>query len=180
MDTLYRFGFGALHEWIFARAGFLVVSVIFLATWFAYIVGALYLLPLGKMKSVHARLIYVAEGLFAALFARFGLVEFIRLFIPTTRPYVTLAFTPLIEPVLQLSFPSGHVAVLSALAFVALRTHRKYGLFLLLCAVLVGAARVLVGVHYPMDIIGGLGVGFVAAFLIHTVFQVFLKGNGSR
>jgi membrane-associated phospholipid phosphatase len=103
----------------------------------------------------------------AALLARFVVVELIRLFIQTTRPYEYLSFLPLIDPVNEFSFPSGHVSVLSALAFIAWGTRPAAGAALLFGAVIVGLARVLAGVHWPIDVAGGVFVGAFTALIVY-------------
>jgi|GEM_PF-3028025 len=110
--------------------------------------------------------IYLASLAAAAIVARLALIELVRLFIRTARPYVALSFAPLIDPVHEFSFPSGHVAVLSALAFVAMRVRPAAGAALFAGAVIVGVARVLAGVHWPIDIVGGIVVGLAAAVIV--------------
>jgi undecaprenyl-diphosphatase len=91
------------------------------------------------------------------------------------RPYVALTFAPLIEPVHEYSFPSGHVAVLSALAFTAWRRRPAAGAALFAGAIIVGVARVLAGVHWPIDILGGMAVGAISALLTHLLVEYFSK-----
>ena len=39
----------------------------------------------------------------------------------------------------------------------------------------VGVARVYVGVHFPVDILGGAGVGFLSAFFTKIILKSFQK-----
>ena len=113
--------------------------------------------------------IYVLSLTAAGLLARFVVVEVIRLFIKTTRPYEFLSFLPLIDPVNEFSFPSGHVSVLSALAFIAWGVRPAAGAALLFGAVIVGLARVLAGVHWPIDVAGGVFVGAFTALVVYYI-----------
>lgn len=113
----------------------------------------------------HQFTLFLAQ-LFGAMFlARFVLIPLIRLFVQTVRPYALLGFDPLIGPVMELSFPSAHTAVMAAVAFVVWRFRPSAGAALLLGAVIIGIARVFAGVHWPVDIIGGVFVGGAAALM---------------
>lgn len=62
------------------------------------------------------------------------------------------------------SFPSNHMFIFSSIAFSYLFSpYKKYGIALLFVAWLVGWSRVFVGVHFPLDILGG----FILAFLVN-------------
>jgi undecaprenyl-diphosphatase len=69
-----------------------------------------------------------------------------------------------------LSFPSGHTvtafASATALAFMAPRL----GKWLLLLAALIEVSRVIVGAHYPSDVIAGAALGAACAFLLRRAF----------
>ncbi|WP_433532296.1 lysylphosphatidylglycerol synthase domain-containing protein [Micromonospora sp. CA-263727] len=65
-----------------------------------------------------------------------------------------------------LGYPSGHVAVATALALVAARSGgARWRRLLWLVIVLVAVARVHVGAHLPVDAIGGVLVGWLAVCL---------------
>ncbi len=63
------------------------------------------------------------------------------------------------------AFPSGHTITAFAVAGVlALSTPRIGPRIVLLCgAALVGMSRIAVGVHWPMDVLGGAALGWIAA-----------------
>jgi undecaprenyl-diphosphatase len=63
------------------------------------------------------------------------------------------------------SFPSNYAAVLFALAIAVFVKNRKYGAWLLVLAVISGFGRIYIGIHYPLDILGGAAVGLVATFI---------------
>lgn len=65
------------------------------------------------------------------------------------------------------SFPSDHASGMFAMAFaLILAPLRKTGLVMLGLALLVGWARVYLGVHFPFDILGGCLVGLFSAWLV--------------
>jgi len=67
-------------------------------------------------------------------------------------------------------FPSSHAAVFSAIATALFLIHRRAGVYATLLALTIGTARILAGVHTPLDILGGylLGTacGTIAGFLV--------------
>ncbi len=85
---------------------------------------------------------------------------------------------PLLTSASDSSFPSGHAAGSAAVygtvaVLVALRLGRQWPIVAAsLFAVLVGASRVVLGVHYPTDVLAGLSLGaaWVAAAVVVVSF----------
>jgi undecaprenyl-diphosphatase len=83
------------------------------------------------------------------------------------RPFQTHHVHQLISHAAGQSFPSDHATAAFGLAFaVTAFLSRRWGPLLIALAVLIGFARVYDGIHYPLDIAGGilaaaLGVGAV-------------------
>ncbi|MBI3335808.1 MAG: phosphatase PAP2 family protein [Candidatus Portnoybacteria bacterium] len=102
-----------------------------------------------------------------------------RGFLEVERPFAVLPdITPLIEAsdkALQ-SFPSGHAAVFFALAMFLYFYHKRLGAAYLAGAFLIGIGRVIAGIHWPLDILAGAGLGIFAAYLIRW-FTLGIKRN---
>lgn len=65
------------------------------------------------------------------------------------------------------SFPSGHAARSTMLAVIALGLGPLWlGLSLLIWAPLVGLARIILGVHYPSDVLAGMVLGIIMGVLV--------------
>ena len=76
------------------------------------------------------------------------------------RPFVADADTVrLIPHGADASFPSDHAAVAAAVATVGALAWRRFGPIFIAMAVIIGIARVYVGVHYPLDIVAGWAIG---------------------
>ena len=94
------------------------------------------------------------------------MVEVIRFFYDSSRPFITLVFKPLIDLEISNSFPSGHASVFFALATAVFLFNKKWGYCFFVGAILIGLARIFVGVHWPLDIAGGLAVGILSVLLV--------------
>lgn len=71
------------------------------------------------------------------------------------------------------SFPSGHTALAFAMAISVLVDWKKFGLILLIPALLIGLSRIFVGVHYPADILAGIITAILAVLIIEFIFRKF-------
>ncbi len=60
-----------------------------------------------------------------------------------------------------LGFPSGHAAVATTLALVATSPSGPMRGGALVCALTTGVARLYVGAHLPLDVVGGLATGLI-------------------
>jgi undecaprenyl-diphosphatase len=130
---------------------------------FIAILGALFFAR-GKWRSINGRHGVVAAG-FAALLA-LGVAQVIAHEVMRDRPYVAHPGVHLFVPASSdPSFPSDHATAAFAIAVSIFLRHRKAGLVALVLAVLVSLGRVVVGTHYPSDVLGGAVLGTAAALL---------------
>lgn len=91
----------------------------------------------------------------------------IRRFVNRKRPFEIFGFEPLIEHETGCSFPSKHGTSAFAIAIAMMWVHPLLGCIGILFAVLTGISRIMVGVHYPSDIMGGLGVAMIVSLLTY-------------
>ena len=136
--------------------------ITFAAQYLPFLIGFVVLVSLIQERSRSL----VARVVLAALLA-LATSELIKQFFYTPRPFVVRDLTPLISQPSDGSFPSSHVALLTAVIFSIFSKFRSLSWILLVMAGVVGWGRVAAGVHYPIDIAGGLAVGLVAALLAH-------------
>jgi undecaprenyl-diphosphatase len=78
---------------------------------------------------------------------------------------------PLISASHDPSFPSDHATAAFAIAFGILFVAYRAGLVFLGWATLIALSRVLVGVHYPTDVLASLVVGLGAGFLCARILM---------
>jgi undecaprenyl-diphosphatase len=70
-----------------------------------------------------------------------------------------------ITPSDTFSFPSGHTAAAFVFAFLLMQVNPLFALVAYPWACAIGASRVLLGVHFPSDIVAGATLGTVSAFI---------------
>jgi len=146
-----------------------------------YLVAASMLLVfILRSESAREKLVWMIEALGAAIIARFGIAELIRLFYYRARPFE--AHHEIMQLIVARSgngFPSGHMAFLFAFAVVMWHYHRRTGWCLIAAVALVGVSRIAAGVHYPSDIIGGVVVGMVVGYTMRRLTSKLTSGRFS-
>lgn len=167
--------------------------IIFLANGFSVILmlsGVLYVMyhnegkfsPIENYETFSIRMKEIFVFCTTGVFSWFT-VSFLKTIFQTPRPYEILDITPLFNYGTMDSFPSGHAAVFGALAFGLLFLHRSLGsvLFAIL-SIIVLIARIISGIHFPVDILFGIIVGFLIAFFLHKLFRpiIYKKAISSR
>jgi undecaprenyl-diphosphatase len=105
---------------------------------------------------------------------------------PEQRPFQTHHVHQIIGHANGQSFPSDHATKAFGIALITMAfLSRRWGVAMFLVAVLIGFARVYVGVHYPGDIAGGLLVALIAVGAVVLASEqltskpTHLQGRGS-
>lgn len=86
------------------------------------------------------------------------------------RPFVTEGIMPVVKEI-GYSFPSEHVAVFTGLSIALYFLNKKAGIVLGIFTLFIGVSRVVLGVHYPIDIIGGVGAGAIVGLLLVHIYK---------
>ncbi|MDP1688878.1 MAG: phosphatase PAP2 family protein [bacterium] len=152
--------------------------IIFLGTYLAPVLIVLSLVFVFRHRAFKVRfsiLSFLAMSLIiAAIFVVVG-----RFSINNPRPFIVLNFTPLIDASETHSFPSMHMTLFTSLAFALWFINRKTGYWFLFGAILIGIGRIIAGVHWPIDILGGLLCGALSAYIAYKLFphKEYLKSN---
>lgn len=145
-----------------ATANMLTAAVaVFLAEWF----------PLLLITIVVAYAFFKSNGESARhLLARFFVTPLLvllialaeKMLVSVPRPFVSLDIMPLISVSDPFSaFPSAHAAFFAALAVAVSAVNPRMGKWYACGALIIGIARIAVGVHWPSDVLFGLGLGFL-------------------
>lgn len=91
------------------------------------------------------------------------------------RPFVVDHTVPLLAHAADNGFPSDHALLTAAIAAGIWKSSRPLSAIGWAIAIAVGTARVLAGIHWPMDVIGGLlmavAAGAIGSLAIGTVVR---------
>jgi len=115
---------------------------------------------------------------YAAVFG-IGINLFVSLFYFHPRPFMENIGITLINHVPESSFPSDHTTFMLSIAFtlLLLKNTRNIGFILMLMGVVGGLSRVAAGVHYPLDILGSMGVSMSTGVIVVIFKDTFRQTN---
>ena len=149
--------------------------IVFLAVYFPYlviIIAGLFLLfhhdvfkaenpyQIFLEKKKEILMVFITSG-FAWVVARL-----LKIIIHTPRPFDALSNVTSLFPESGYAFPSGHATFFLALAMSIYFLHKKAGYWFIFFALVIGLARIVAGVHFPIDILGGFVLGGVVAYFV--------------
>jgi len=146
--TIFNFFFS------FSTNPFIAWSALFISNVLIYVfILVAILIPIIKNRDY----IYGAVNLCGA--AGSWIVAYILKHIFTIpRPFVTLHLVPLFMET-GFSFPSSHVTLISTLTVLIWKVNRKLGIVFLVFTILTAFSRMVIGVHYPIDVLSGACFG---------------------
>lgn len=169
MSSLNQSVFQFIHQ--FAGRSVVMDDLgIFFANYLPYLLVLGFLVLTWYERDWRRKLYVFIEGALAVVLARGLVTEIIRFFYYHPRPFDFYNFAPLISESGS-SFPSGHAAFFFALAMVVWYVNRTWGIWYLILSCVNGIARIYVGVHWPLDILGGIAVGVLCALFIRWLLK---------
>lgn len=88
-----------------------------------------------------------------------------------TRPYEVIdGLNILVSPEKSFSFPSGHTCSSFSVAWMYyFQFQKRYGILFMILACLIAVSRLVVGVHYPTDVLGGFAIATIVAVCVDQV-----------
>ena len=95
----------------------------------------------------------------------------IGMFFYRDRPFVSHHVNWLIQHASNASFPSDHATAAFVIATAIWIWRKRDGWIWLFLAAGIALSRIWTGVHYPLDVIGGMAIGTGSAFLVHQLFS---------
>ncbi|MFK8987117.1 undecaprenyl-diphosphatase [Acinetobacter seifertii] len=134
----------------------------------------LFLMILGFLKGREYRVIF-AKTLLMVLLALL-VCNIIEHFYYHPRPFVLHLGHQLVNHVRTTSFPSHHTLTIAVIAFSYLIAgYRKIGILGILCSLLVGWSRIYIGVHYPLDVLGSLGIALILVNITNLILNIIVQ-----
>lgn len=139
---------------------------VFFASYLQYFLIVIFLLLLYFSAYPKRQKIYIFwVTVVSIIVARLGITEIIRFFYHRPRPFFIYQLHTLISEN-GWSFPSGHSAFFFAMAGTIYLYNKKWGVGFFMAALIMNISRIVAGVHYPSDILGGMIVGILVAHII--------------
>lgn len=139
--------------------------IVFFASYLAYILIVIFLaLVFFSRYSGRQKWELVLVAGISAVIARLGITELIRFFYHHPRPYLALPDVHTLFTDSSWSFPSGHATFFFALSTAVYLYHKKWGIGFFIATILITISRVIAGIHYPSDIVGGALIGIAVAY----------------
>lgn len=174
--TIFYFFYNFAHQ-----NSFLDNFFIFLAVYFPYVVvlsAGIFLLFHHEIFKAENPLLALRQKwkeislvFFVGIFAR-SITEILKYLFHADRPFLVLKDVSALFFETGYAFPSGHATFFAALAFAIFFAHKKVGYTFMFFALLIGLARIIAGVHFPIDILGGFIVGFMTSYIINRFIKV--------
>jgi uncharacterized membrane protein YbhN (UPF0104 family)/membrane-associated phospholipid phosphatase len=134
--------------------------------------GSVVAIPVATLLALAARRPRLGRDLAAAGSTAYLLAVALKVIVGRARPEAVLeAVLSRGPPPAGLGFPSGHVAVVAALATAAaphLPRAARRGLWAVVAAVAI--ARIYVGAHLPVDVVGGAALGWTVGASMHLIW----------
>lgn len=162
-ESIFTFFYGFAH---LNRA--LDAAIGFIAVWYGFIILFVLFVYLYRHEDRWQGIKDIVVVLAVAV-AAYVIAYALKNVFHTLRPFDALSS---VHPLLSESgyaFPSGHATFFMALASILWFYHRRLAVFFGFSAILISVARVAAGIHWPIDILGGLFLGYAIGMLAYKI-----------
>lgn len=149
----------------------LIDAVRGIAQWLLVVPVVLTLWILIKRRQWQADIIDgVLAGVLTIAFVKLAAASYVH-----ARPFIAYGRLPLVSHAPDNAFPSDHLAACGlAFGYIWPRS-RVLAFIVLICAALIGVARILAGLHWSIDIVSGFLLGLLAALAADLVLRLYSR-----
>ena len=172
-----------LHAWPDTwRAAFAFITDFGLSDWVlvptlivTLVAGVAMLLPIGRFRPAACDLAMLASFIFVGVGLPGLVANLLKRLFGRARPAQfietgTFQFQQFLNDSSFQSFPSGHATTAMGTAFVIGFMAPRFFRLILLIAVMTGVSRVVVGMHYPTDVVAGFVLGMLGAYAVRNAY----------
>ncbi len=146
---------------------FIAGLALFISNIFIYIISILTIIIIYFInRDIVNSFLILFTGIFAFFFS-----YIIKIVTMINRPFVELGLTPLFMET-GFSFPSSHVTVISAISTIMWSIDYRFGIFFFILTILIALSRMVIGVHYPIDVLFGIVFGVLIGLLALWFYNV--------
>ena len=130
---------------------------------------------IGLKKTVLTTLLTALSGVISLL-----IVNSIKNYVQRVRPINDTSINNSIRILVEqndFSFVSGHSTVSFTITFIlywVLKSHYKYAMLLFLFPILFAYSRIYLAVHFPIDILFGMVLGYTIALVFYKITEFFV------
>lgn len=180
--TIFYFFYNFAHQsYLFDRVAVFItdeLGILILAATVTYLFYLFASHPKWKEKSLRSW-IWECFMILGSTIAAYVVAYILKVIFHAPRPFVDhLDIIPLVYETPYTSFPSAHATLFFALATVVYIYNKKAGVVLFVVALMISLSRMIVGVHYPGDVLAGALIGVAVAYLFYKVVNsIFSRKN---
>ncbi|MBI4651186.1 phosphatase PAP2 family protein [Candidatus Desantisbacteria bacterium] len=119
--------------------------------------------------------IFLLVGLLSVLITDQLTSNFIKDIIMRPRPFNSIPDTRLLVSTGNFSFPSSHAANIAGIALLATLYYPKFTYIYWISVFLISYSRIYVGVHYPSDVLAGIFIGIICAWVLFKISKLIVN-----
>lgn len=146
--------------------------------WYVVLVGILFILLHRHGARLNRPVLFsriaITEGLYtiSGVMIAWLISHLMKISFMVARPFIQFSeIIPLFSYGGYESFPSGHATLFAALGTAIYLHHRDVGALFIFAAFTISIARVVAGVHFPIDILVGWIIGASISYLTYRYMQ---------
>ena len=167
-ESIFNFLYAAANKSLV-----LDLIIVFLAHYLLYLLVFAAIAMIFFERDYKRRYYFVSLAALSVILSSGILVSTINYIFYNPRPFVALeGIKALVSHPANSSFPSGHMMFIVPIALSIFYLNKRMGIWFLSAAALMGAARIMAGVHWPLDILAGIFLGALSFYIAKALLNL--------